>query len=182
MAVISRRAALAGVTLAAGLIPRKPRAERLAPLAGELHPVDPPVAIPEITFYAADGTPHHLSEFRGHGMVINFWATWCAPCIAELPSLATLSKELAPEDIAVLPLSSDRGGATAVSTWFGAHGITALPVLLDPKGEAARALDARGIPTSMIVDRQGRIRARLEGAADWSGPDVVTLIQGLVAS
>jgi thiol-disulfide isomerase/thioredoxin len=161
-------------------LPRKPRAqERLAALVSVLKPVDPPTEMPEITFYAADGTPHRLAEFRGHGMVINFWATWCAPCVAEMPSLEALSKALAPHDIAVLPLSSDRGGAKAVTAWFDAHEIGGLPVLLDPKGDAARAMDARGIPTSVVVDRQGRLCARLEGAADWSAPESIALVQRL---
>ena len=72
-------------------------------------------------------------------MVINLWATWCVPCVEEMPSLAALSKTLAPDDIAVLPLSSDRGGARVVEAFYQEHGITGLPVLLDPKGAAARA-------------------------------------------
>ena len=180
MAVITRRLALAGGTLAAGLSARKPHAqERLAPLAAVLQPVNPPADMPPITFYTADGAPHRLAEFVGHGMVINLWATWCAPCVAEMPSLEALSKALAPDDIAVLPLSSDRGGAGAVTRWFGTHDITGLPVLLDPKGEAARLLDARGIPTSVVVDRQGRACARLEGAADWSDAASVMLVRRL---
>jgi thiol-disulfide isomerase/thioredoxin len=181
MAAMTRRwVVLAGVTLAAGLTARKPHAqEHLRDLAAVLKPVNPPVPMPPITFYAADGSAHRLEEFHGHGMVINFWATWCAPCVAEMPSLAALSKALAPQDIAVLPLSSDRGGAKAVTAWFGAHGITGLPVLLDPKGEAAHTVGADGIPTSVVVDGQGRMRARLEGAANWSNPASVALVKKL---
>ena len=114
-------------------------------------------------------------------MVVNMWATWCAPCVAEMPSLEALSKALAPQDIAVLPLSSDRGGAGGVRL-VQAHGITGLPVLLDPKGALARAFDARGIPTSVVINREGQACARLEGAADWSGSDAVALIQRLTSA
>ena len=114
-------------------------------------------------------------------MVINLWATWCVPCVAEMPSLAALSKALAPDDIAVLPLSSDRGGARRVEAFYQEHGITGLPVLLDPKGAAARAWHARGIPTSLIIDKKGRERARLEGSADWSTPAAARLVRKLVA-
>ena len=168
---------MAGGTLAVSAMPRKPRAaETLAPLAEELRPVSPPESPPDGVFLTQDGSAHHLGEFKGHGMVVNMWATWCAPCVAEMPSLAALSKALAPKDIAVLPLSSDRGGADAVQAWYKAHGITGLPVLLDPKGALARAFNARGIPTSVIINTGGQVVARLEGAADWSAPAAQTLI------
>jgi thiol-disulfide isomerase/thioredoxin len=182
MSLLRRRALLtAGGTLAAGLTPRKPRAETLDSLAEVLKLVDPPVRPPPIAFQAADGTPHRLEEFVGHGMVVNLWATWCAPCVAELPALSALSHALAPQDIAVLPLSSDRAGANAVRGFFAAHGITGLPVLLDPHGAAAEAWGARGIPMTVIVDRRGMERARLEGAADWSTPAAAELVRRLVS-
>jgi thiol-disulfide isomerase/thioredoxin len=180
--LIMRRSVLAaGGTLAAGLIARKPQAKELHDLAEILEPVDPPVAAPDIVFVSEDGKEHHLAEFLGHGMVINLWATWCVPCVAEMPALAVLSKTLAPDDIAVLPLSSDRGGAAIVRAFFQGHGITGLPVLLDPKGAAAHALHARGIPTSFIIDGKGRARARLEGSADWSTAAAAASVRKLVA-
>lgn len=183
MALITRRSMLlaAGGTLAVGSVARKSHAEDLPPLSEALDLIDPPAAAPDITFLSADGTEHHLSEFIGHGMVINLWATWCAPCVAEMPSLAVLSKALAPDDIAVLPLSSDRGGASAVRAFYQEHGIASLPVLLDPKGAAARAWHAHGVPTSVIVDRQGRDRARAEGAADWSTAAAIAVVRKLAA-
>jgi thiol-disulfide isomerase/thioredoxin len=167
-------------TLAMGLVTRKSWGEDLPDVADALDLTDPPVAAPDITFVAADGSEHHLTEFIGHGMVVNLWATWCAPCVAEMPSLATLSKSLAPDDIAVLPLSSDRGGAKVVQAFYQDHGIGSLPVLLDPKGAAGRAWHARGVPTSVIVDRKGRERARMEGAADWSTPEAAAMVRKLV--
>lgn len=177
---VPRRHVLAAAgTLAVGLLPRKPRAQQLEDLAAALKLTDPPVPAPAISFAAADGSEHHLAEFLGHGMVVNLWATWCAPCVAEMPSLAALSRTLAPDDIAVLPLSSDRGGASAVEAFYKEHGITGLPVLLDPKSAAAHAWHARGIPTSVIIDRQGRERGRLEGSADWSTPAAAELVRKL---
>jgi thiol-disulfide isomerase/thioredoxin len=182
MVLIMRRCLLAAAgTLAAGLGARKPHAAEAHDLATELVPTVPPVPAPDIAFVAADGSQHHLQDFLGHGMVINLWATWCAPCVDEMPSLAALSKVLAPYDIAVLPLSSDRGGVRAVEAFYQEHGITGLPVLLDPKGAAARIWHARGIPTSLIIDKQGRQRARLEGSADWSQPNAAQIVRRLVA-
>ncbi len=173
--------AAAGGTLAAVALPRKPFADTLAPLSEGLDQVSPPQDPPGGVFLAQDGSTHHLAEFKGHGMVVNLWATWCAPCVAEMPSLDALSKALAPKDVAVLPLSSDRGGADVVQQWYKAHGITALPVLLDPKGALARAFNARGIPTTVIIGASGKVVARLEGAADWGAPEATALVQKLVA-
>jgi len=180
MIVISRRTVLAaGGTLAAASWPRKPRAEELQSLSAALQPVNPPMTAPDIVFVDAGGKPHHLTEFRGHGMVINLWATWCAPCVAEMPSLAALSKTLAPADIAVLPLSSDHGGAAAVEAFFKAHGITGLPVLLDPQGAAERAFKVEGIPTSVIIDKNGLVSARLSGSADWATAAAAAKVRSL---
>jgi len=174
--IMRRPMLVSAASAAAALLVRRVHAEEL----GHLVPTDPPIPAPDISFASADGTEHHLSEFRGHGMVINLWATWCAPCAAEMPSLAKLSKTLAPDDIAVLPLSSDRGGANAVEAFYQQHHITGLPVLLDPKSAAAHAWHARGIPTSLIIDKQGRERARLEGSTDWSKPEIAETVRKLV--
>lgn len=171
---------LAG-TVATAYAPRKSAAEeQLDDLSG-LQPIHPPRPTPtEIVFRDADGTEHRLTEFSGHAMVINLWATWCVPCVAEMPSLAKLSLKLAPLDIAVMPLSSDRGGASVVQKFFETHGISGLPVLLDPHGDAARAFGARGLPTTFLIDRQGKQRAWLEGAADWGSADAAGKIRTLI--
>ena len=182
MTLITRRTVLAaGATLATALPPRKPHAaQRLHDLAEVLIPTNPPVAPPDMPFFDAGGAEHRLKEFLGHGLVINLWATWCAPCIAEMPSLQTLSAILAPHDIAVMPLSSDRGGVEVVRAWFAEHNVTSLPILTDPKGALARAWDTHGIPTTVIINRKGLDCARLEGPADWSSPQAVALIRRLV--
>jgi thiol-disulfide isomerase/thioredoxin len=183
MALMTRRVVLAvGGTLAAGVAPRKLRAADLPDLAEVLVPVNPPQTPPAGVFIDADGAEHTIASFLGHGMVINFWATWCQPCIAEIPSLAVLERALAPHDIAVLPLSSDRGGASVVAAWFKQHDVSGLPVLLDPRGALSGAWGGKGIPTTHIIARDGKERARLEGAADWSSAATIALIQKLVES
>lgn len=180
---MNRRVALAAASgiLAASVLPRKPLASALPPLSKALSMVNPPQDPPESVFLMSDGSSHRLAEFKGRGMVVNMWATWCAPCVAEMPSLEALSSALAPQDIAVLPLSSDRGGADAVKAWYQQHGINALPILLDPKGALAQAFNARGIPTTVIISTSGKQVARLEGAADWATPEAQALIRMLVA-
>lgn len=182
MQLISRRLLLAAAgTLAVAAPARKPGAGE-AEDYGRFVPTVPPKALPPVTFVAAGGETHRLAEFTGRGMVLNLWATWCAPCVAEMPALAALAKALAPHDIAVLPLSSDRGGSPVVQKFFASHDIAALPVLLDPEGAAASALGVRGLPTTLIIDRSGRERARVEGAADWGSPRVTAMVEALVAS
>jgi thiol-disulfide isomerase/thioredoxin len=183
MVLITRRAALAAAGTLMAVVPLgKPLADPEVEMQdlSALKPADPPTAAPDVVFTTADGTEHHLSEFVGHGMVINLWATWCVPCVVEMPALAKLAVTLAPDDIAVMPLSSDRAGASAVRRFYDAHAIGGLPVLLDPKSAAAHALHARGIPTTVIIDRQGRERARLEGAADWATPEAAARVRALV--
>jgi thiol-disulfide isomerase/thioredoxin len=123
--------------------------------------------------FDAAGGAHALAEFAGRGVVLNLWATWCVPCVAELPSLAALAARLASAGVVVVPLSSDRGGAAVVQKFYAGHAIAGLDVWLDPKGAAASALRARGLPTTLLIDRQGRERGRLEGGADWASDAAV---------
>lgn len=136
-------------------------------------------ALPEMTFTDAAGKAHAVADFAGRGLVINLWATWCPPCVAEMPALDRLATALAAEGIVVLPLSSDRGGASVVQAFYERTQVRSLGVWLDPRGAAARALGARGLPTTVIVDRGGRERARLEGDAAWDAPEFMAAIRRL---
>jgi thiol-disulfide isomerase/thioredoxin len=184
MRLIGRRSMLAvGGTLAAAAWPRKLHAqEALKDLTTALQRSQTPTPAPDIIFVDAQGAKHRLSDLRGHGVVVNLWATWCAPCVAEMPSLAALSKDVAPHNVVVLPLSSDHGGVAAVTAFFQQHGITGLPVLLDPDGDAERAFNVPGIPTSVVVDKSGMVQARIEGSADWSTPSAVALVRTLAGA
>jgi peroxiredoxin len=176
----------AGGTVAAATWLGKPRAaDRIDDDLEDLSDMqlsDPPKALPALSFAAADGSVHRISDFRGHGMVLNLWATWCRPCVAEMPSLSRLSTRLAPDDIAVLAVSTDHGGAPVVQRFFAQHNIASLPVLLDSGGEIGAALGVRGIPTTLVIDREGRERGRLEGAADWSSDHALALVKRLASA
>jgi thiol-disulfide isomerase/thioredoxin len=195
---LKRRAALAAAlaamgTLAVAIATRKsanrdgspvvaddvPAEPPLKPIAAALVRVEPPKALPALHFAAADGTTQTLADFAGKGVVLNLWATWCGPCAAELPSLDRLAATLAPDDIVVVPLSSDRGGAAVVEQYYKNHGIAHLGVWIDPDETALQALGARGIPTTLILDREGRERARLEGGIDWASKDAAALVRKL---
>lgn len=164
---ISRRAALAGGTVASALAWRKSHASEMGDLS-DLKLTQPPAPVPDVTFTDADGKTLTLSEFRGSGLVVNLWATWCAPCVAELPSLDRLAAKLPDKKVQVLALSSDRGGAPVVTAYFKQHGINRLRVLLDPQGAAMRAFKARGVPTTFLIDAAGMERAFAEGSENWA--------------
>lgn len=192
---MARRAALgtlAAGTVAAGLWLRKPaEPATLTPNTGPEPEMPPlrdisamqtlatPRALPPFTWRDADGRSHAIAELAGRGVVLNFWATWCAPCVAELPSLAAFARAAAADGVAVLALSLDRGGAATVARYFAAHGIGGLAVLLDPMGAAADALGTRGVPTTLVIDREGRERARLEGGTDWNTPAALAAVRRL---
>ena len=170
MLILSRRGTLlAGAgTLLAGLGGGQGRAARL----GELEEV-PPRPLPEFGFTDAEGQPRRVADFAGKGLIVNFWATWCVPCVAEMPALDRAQAALEADGILVLPLSSDRGGKPVVEKFYAEKGISRLGLWLDPRGAAGRALGIRGLPTTVVVDRAGRECARLEGAAEWDKPEML---------
>ena len=136
--------------------------------------------LPAFTFQDADGAEKSRADFAGQGLVLNLWATWCPPCVAEMPALERMARLLAAERIAVLPLSSDRGGRAVVEAFYQRIGLTGLGIWLDPRGAAGRALGVRGLPTTIIIDRQGQERARLEGDAAWDQAPLVAAVRRLV--
>ncbi|QDJ08777.1 Thiol:disulfide interchange protein tlpA [Roseomonas mucosa] len=142
----------------------------------------PPRALPELSFTDEEGTRKSVADFAGKGLVVNFWATWCAPCVEEMPSLDRLQELVEREGILVLPLSSDRGGAPQVRGFYARTRVRNLDIWLDPQGAAGRALGVRGLPTTLVLDRQGREVARLEGSADWSAPEKLEAIRRLLAA
>ncbi len=178
MGHMQRRTLLAATTvILSGAAPRKSRAASpdlagFQPSAG--------TAPPGFHFTTAEGEERTLGDYAGQGVVLNFWATWCVPCVAEMPALDAMARAVMDERIAVLPLSSDRGGAKAVARFYAERGITTLPVLLDPRGEAARAFAAKGIPTTILIDRNGQDRGRVEGAADWASPASLGVLRSVL--
>jgi len=143
---------------------------------GKLTPVDPPRPAPELSFAARNGSPAQLADFHGHWLLVNLWATWCAPCVREMPSLDRLQAKLG-NRLTVLAVSQDRGGAEVVDPFLAKLSLGALHIYLDPKAVVGKGLGARGLPTTFLVDGEGRIRAQLEGAAEWDSPDMLAMLE-----
>jgi len=169
-----------GATLQAGGVARKAAA---APGDGGLsrlreHPA--PQALPEgLVFTDVEGRETGFAAFRGRGLVVNFWATWCPPCVAEMPALDRLHAQLSREGIEVLALSNDRGGRAQVEPFFQRTGLRHMAIWLDPRGATGRALNVRVLPTTIILDRRGQEVARLMGEAEWDKPEIVAAIRRL---
>jgi len=128
---------------------------------------DGPKALPAFALTDPDGARREVPSLAGKGIVLNLWATWCPPCVEEMPALDRLAALLAAEDILVIPASSDRNGRAIVEPFYARTGVKNLGIWLDPGSAATRALGARGLPTTVLIDRLGRERARLEGGAAW---------------
>ena len=139
-----------------------------------------PQPLPDFHFLDAFGRRLTLAHFRGEGLVVNFWATWCPPCRAELPTLVALNPRIRGDGIRVLPISVDSQGIKAVRPYYAKHHITGVPILLDPRSSALDAFDVNGIPFTVIVDRTGQMVASLQGAGDWNTPATIAQLRKLI--
>jgi thiol-disulfide isomerase/thioredoxin len=146
----------------------------------EFTPLDPPQPAPALHFAARNGTAKTLADFRGRVVLVNFWATWCGPCRAEMPSLDRLQAKLGPR-LTVLAISEDRRGADAVDPFLDRLRLADLAVYLDPANDALESFHLRGLPTSVLIDRAGRMVWRVEGGVDWTGPDAAAKLDPYLA-
>jgi peroxiredoxin len=167
----SRRALLVAATLAA-FVSRVDAAE-LKRWKGK-------PAAPSIDLLTVDGASFSLQQLRGKVVLVNFWATWCEPCITELPSLQRLRDQLAAKGFEVLAVNYQEGPAR-INSFIQKLNLT-LPVVRDTDGSVARSWGARIFPASYLVDRDGNIRHSLSGGADWTGAALVSTIRTLLAA
>jgi len=142
-----------------------------------------PYPAPSVPFTDAAGKPHTLAEFKGKAVIVNLWATWCGPCVQEMPTLATLAQQTAGQPLAIVPISLDNADDTINAEAFIAKR-PPLPFYAEPKYALAFAFKppAQGLPTTVLIDAAGNVRGRVAGGADWSGPDARKVIQALEAA
>jgi len=132
---------------------------------------------PDPAFFGPNGETLHLADFKGQVLVVNFWATWCAPCVQEMPTLAKLQTAFAGQPVKVMAISLDRPEDKDLAQRFILkHG--PLVFYQDPKYALPFSLDPRpeGVPITVIIDRNGHERARLEGGADWNSPEAKAVL------
>ncbi len=152
----------------------------LASPADELLAVGQRVQAPAFALPALDGPTVGLEGSRGNVVLLNFWATWCPPCRAEMASMEELYRAYRDRGLTILAISTDAGGAQVVEPFVQARGLT-FPILLDPPGVVANRYAVRGLPTSYLVDRDGTIVSREVGARDWAGASARRLVERVLA-
>ena len=144
-----------------------------------LHPAPRPV--PETAFERAGGGQARLSDDRGRYVLLNFWATWCAPCREEMPTLSALQAGMGGENFAVVTIATGRNPRPAMKKFFDEIGVDNLPLHRDPKSALARDMGVFGLPTTLILDPQGNEIARLQGDADWNSDSARAIFAALLA-
>lgn len=163
----------------------KPVAERLMPLAlGEVAaltvPRDPK-KLPDLAFNGPEGTRKTLADYRGRTVLVNLWATWCAPCRQEMPALDRLQAELGGPDFEVVAINIDTRNLEKPRAWLREAGIGRLAYYADPEAKVFQDLKrvgkAVGMPTTLLVDPQGCELALLNGPAEWASADALTLVR-----
>lgn len=134
---------------------------------------------PGFTLETPDGKTLSLEDFRGRYLLVNFWATWCGPCKMEMPSLEALHRRFGSHKLTVLGISNDLFGNRVVEPFVKAHNLT-FPIVLDPKQEVSKRFGVHSLPTTFLIDPQGRILGVLSGAEDWSKPETIAYFADLL--
>jgi len=152
------------------LAPPGAAAQALTPWSGGASPV--------LELGALDGRRHRLADYRGRVVLVNFWATWCAPCRAEMPSIERLRRSLEGEPFVVLAVNV--GEEAAAVRAFADHVSMGFPLLLDRDGQVARAWGVRALPVSFVIDPEGRIRYQALGERDWADAEIRSRLRALM--
>ncbi|MDO8437146.1 MAG: TlpA disulfide reductase family protein [Nitrosomonadaceae bacterium] len=143
--------------------------------------LQPSINVPTTQFF--DGSKQiTLDAFRGHFVIVNFWATWCSPCIMEMPSLDRAAEKLAKNNVLVIAISQDEGGPTQVKIFLDRLKLEKIQILYDLDSKSFRDFAIRGLPTSVLLSPNGKILARLEGNAEWDQGPLLEQIRKLTAA
>jgi len=141
---------------------------------------DVPQSVANVRYLTEDGSRGDMEDFRGKVILVNVWATWCVPCREEMPTLDTLQAELGGDHFEVVALSIDRAGSPVVRRFYDEIGVTNLKMYVDQTMLSMTALRAVGLPTTILIDAQGRELGRLVGPAEWDDPEMVSFLRGFI--
>jgi thiol-disulfide isomerase/thioredoxin len=153
-------------------VPQAPANSAAGQNLGQFTALPAPLPAPMLAFTTRDGTEKHLADFKGKLVLVNLWATWCGPCVEEMPSLDRLQEKVG-DKLTVLAISEDRQGDRVVGPFLQKHGIQHLSIFLDPRSAATNELAAQGLPTSYLIARDGTIVGKEEGGANWDSSEML---------
>jgi thiol-disulfide isomerase/thioredoxin len=139
-------------------------------------PLQTPQPVARLSFTNADDAPLTLADFHGRTVLLNVWATWCVPCRKEMPALDRLQAKLGGPGFTVVPLSIDHRGRDVVARFYRELGLKSLPIYVDKSANVISAVNAVGMPTTLLVDGQGRELGHVIGPAEWDGQAMLSLL------
>lgn len=151
-------------------------------------PIESGSEVPDYAMLTMTGQPRALSAYRGEPVLLNVWATWCPPCVREMPALQRLHEQLGPQGLRVVAVSVDGPEGTVngwgrpggnVQSFVDEHELT-FEILRDPSGDIETAYGLVGLPTTFLIDRDGRIRERVIGWREWDRPEVIAQVRELL--
>lgn len=145
-------------------------------LAEKFVAAEKPAALPSFIFKDGAGKELRLEAFKGRPVLLNIWATWCTPCVAEMPTLDRLQAIFGKDQLVVMALALDRGGEAKVPSFYQRHGIKNLDLFLDTTGQAMFTLKLRGLPTTILLNAKGEEVGRVEGDLDWAAAETVQFL------
>lgn len=148
---------------------------------GQFTLVKPLRPAPSIPLADAEGKTVTLDRYKGKVVLLNFWATWCGPCVREMPALDALHAKLGGKSFAVVAVSVDRLGFAKITPFLKRLGIKKLHVLHDASRKLYRKAGVRGLPTTLVIDHEGRVRGYLEGPAEWDSKEAQALVRFYMA-
>jgi thiol-disulfide isomerase/thioredoxin len=135
--------------------------------------------IADVSFADAAGKTVHLADFKGRYVLLNLWATWCGPCINELPALSALQADIPKDRLTVVPVDLERLDAAKVKDFLGQHKAGGLPVYIDREMATMRGFAANELPLTVLIDAQGHELARAAGGQKWDDPASVAYFKAL---
>lgn len=148
---------------------------------GQFTALPQPLPAPALAFTTRDGSEKQLADFKGRVLLVNLWATWCGPCVEEMPALERLQAQLG-DKLTILAISEDRQGEAAVAPFLAKNNIKQLAIYLDPKATATSAFGAEGLPTSYLIAADGTILGKEEGGAKWDDAAMVAKLTPYLAA
>jgi len=160
----------------------------LSGTADAANPLKDLIVVPEVTRQQAPafeienlaGGNTGLEDYRGKVVLLNFWATWCMPCRAEMPGMETIWQKYKEQDLVIAAVSVDEGSRGRIETFSKLFDLN-FPILLDPESEVSDLYKVSNMPTSFLIDRNGKIISRIVGTDDWTSPEAIQLVEKLLS-